>query len=1022
MKSKYRYTRHVFPSLIVLSAFAGMASADTFTPDTAGNILVPGNFSSLYGQDFTIVASGGTGTSYTAVIESGVVFTGDTTELNAINVTADGYTITNNGTLSGNRGIFSPGNTLTLINNGGITGNSGSGVAVLGGSSITNNEYGVIEGSTSGVRFLADDGGTVTNYGAITGYGTGSNAGVYGEEDDVTVYNYGSITGTNAYGVYLGDNATVENITTYDVYGYLSTAGTISGATSGVRVDDDASITNGIGGTIIGGTNGIRGDDTLTVINSGGTITGTSGFGILAGDDAIISNQSGWDEGFNTYYYGSITGGTRGVEAGGNLTLYNSYGSSITGNGGSGVHADSISYLENYGSITGTSYGIRSEGYAYIYNSGTITGTSESGIRARSLDLTNVNGVITGDTGITTTRGGSTLNFYGGTVTGTGGTAISLGATSGAGDNTVNLGINYYDTAIYGDIIGTGTGNQIISSAGYVEGDISGIQEIEVSSSGYLILQGDINDTPEITVNEDGLLSGAGTWTANITLADGATIEAYDWIADAYTGVLDIAGNVTHDAGSFIATWIQPLPVIANDGTTSTLIRSTSGTYDATDAIITLNNSDYDALRNGTYTIVEAAGGTVLGGGNEVWYNGSDDTVLGNYFATAILNSGGDLVVEIEHDFSDLPGLSRNQSSAGAALDAFMASESALSLPTSTDYALRGFVDYLDNNNLSVTQSYLGYLVAPAEAALALSQSIVNSNYRIHRLVQDHLASVRSAGGVVSIPVGTSSEPLVSAPSSAGGRSNLWGSFSYDWQDYDGRGDFSDFDGESASFTAGYDYRIAPNTVVGLLLDGSRTDVNGHGEDGDIDSFRVSAYGTYGASTGIYADALLGYGTHDNDFTDAKSFQALLTVGYTLGDQQVKHGPFAGLEYQRVDVDGFDTNYLPLTVSVKDYDVDSFRALIGYRVNASYGRFSPYASIAYAHEFEDGYNSAHSTFGPVSYRIVGGEQGSAVLLTAGTAIAIAPSLSLDLGYRGEISVDSYGMDSHGGNIGLNWTF
>src|SRR5690606_19091886 len=111
--------------------------------------------------------------------------------------------------------------------------------------------------------------------------------------------------------------------------------------------------------------------------------------------------------------------------------------------------------------------------------------------------------------------------------------------------------------------------------------------------------------------------------------------------------------------------------------------RSTSGTYDATEAVIHLEADSYDALRNGSYTIVEAAGGTVLGGGNQILYFGNDNSVLGNYFATAGISDDGSLVVDINHDFRSLPGLSSNQRSAGAALDVFMAAESTLAPGTS---------------------------------------------------------------------------------------------------------------------------------------------------------------------------------------------------------------------------------------------------------------------------------------------------------------------------------------------------
>jgi outer membrane autotransporter protein len=114
-----------------------------------------------------------------------------------------------------------------------------------------------------------------------------------------------------------------------------------------------------------------------------------------------------------------------------------------------------------------------------------------------------------------------------------------------------------------------------------------------------------------------------------------------------------------------------------------------------------------------------------------------------------------------------------------------------------------------------------------------------------------------------------------------------------------------------------------------------------------------------------------------------------------------------------------ETGALPLSIS--GYEADSLRGLIGYRVNANYGTFRPYASVAYAHEFEDGENRRSASFGGVPFSVVGAAQSSAVLITAGTGIGLTSYLTLDIGYRGEIAIDD-GLTSHGGSIGLNYSF
>jgi outer membrane autotransporter protein len=83
--------------------------------------------------------------------------------------------------------------------------------------------------------------------------------------------------------------------------------------------------------------------------------------------------------------------------------------------------------------------------------------------------------------------------------------------------------------------------------------------------------------------------------------------------------------------------------------------------------------------------------------------------------------------------------------------------------------------------------------------------------------------------------------------------------------------------------------------------------------------------------------------------------------------------------------------------------------------------FRPYASAVYAHEFEDGANSATASFGGTSFKVSGAEQSSAILLGIGTGIALSDSLTLDVGYRGDIAVDD-GLTSHGASLGLNYSF
>ena len=231
MKPKYhRRIRHAFPSLIVVPAILQLATAATFEPDTAGNILVPGNFSSINGQNFTIIADGGAGTSFTAIIENGVIFTSDAVLQDAMQVSVSGYTITNNGSLTGTDDGISSTVDITLENFGTIEGLASEGIITTGGfTSITNNAGGIIRGADDAVFFSTNE-GQVINFGQI--FGVNGSSGVSGQssfqvvnfglidaesvgilgDQAIQVRNYKDIT-SGTHGVALGFQSSYQNIT-----------------------------------------------------------------------------------------------------------------------------------------------------------------------------------------------------------------------------------------------------------------------------------------------------------------------------------------------------------------------------------------------------------------------------------------------------------------------------------------------------------------------------------------------------------------------------------------------------------------------------------------------------------------------------------------------------------------------------------------------------------------------------------------------------------------------------------------
>lgn len=804
-------------------------------------------------------------------------------------------------------------------------------------------------------------------------------------------------------------------------------------------------------------------------INNNGTLVSTGGAGNHGIDTADLPGITPSVTVNNT---GSITGASA-IRANNSLILTNSGLLSGTGLADAAVYTRNGGTITNNlgGTITGVVSGIVSDsltGNLLVNNFGTIRGTNGSAIQVGSgIGVTiNNSGLITSPTNAFSGNiGADVLNLNAGSslvgnVLGGGGIDVinfNGGLTTpGAISNSIRGNVTAITT-----LNKTGTGVAFVGLPGdpayAIDADTIAI------TGGGLYLNGTVtgNLALQTTINANGTaLGGTGIWDANVNVLSGGFSAGsipinLDSSPVNAVGAVTLTGDVVHSAGSFIRFDVVPDAPI-NNGINSDLIIQTgvANSYNVTGANLRISSTNNNrVIRDGIYTVV-ASDAAIVGypalGTLGVQYNanvnatdtgfvgsqvsnvGTSDTsnVLTRYFtATALADANTNLVLNVQHNFAALPGLTTNQVALAGAIDASINSSNPLT---------QDFIAALDNSDLVTVQASLAAL--DPSSYLGFTTVAMSSNYRLHRMVQDHLAVVRDGGETITettAPTRDSKGGMIPGESVSGssGNGNVWGSASYDSQDYDVAGNRADFNGDSWSFTAGFDWRISSNFVLGVVLDGSRGSFDGQGATTDVDSYRGALYGTWGASMGLYSDFLVGYGDHSMDSTrtlggvlggltsgnqDATSLQALWTIGYTMGNEQVKHGPFIGLEYQNVDADGF-SEIGPVPLSVSGYEADSLRGLVGYRVNGNYGTFRPYASVAYAHEFEDGTNRGSASFGGVPFSIYGANQSSAILITAGTGIALTNYLTLDLGYRGEIAVDD-GLTSHGGSIGLNYSF
>jgi len=968
-----------------------------------------------------------------------------------------------------------------------IVGTAGNGVAVADNTVLPAVDYGIVndEGTitggangvfagalarvfnegiiagTSNIGVLGGAGSMVHNFSEgisdISSLSGGTDGAVIGKDSwVVNESNYGTamITG-GAAGVIAGAGSTIINFS--DNYenplnsggGYA--ASTITGGTAGVITGEGSTVTN------------FSDHDGVSVITGGAT-------GVIAGAGSTVMNDG---------YSGTstITGGIDGMSIGADSDVYNVRGK-ITGTTGNGITtADNTALpaigngIKNLGTIAGGTNGVFAGDFARVYNGGTITGTANIGVHTGANSVVDNYGTITGTVGVSAFGTGGTfnLNNTGGVITGTGGVAI-VGLLSGANTFRLSAGPG---SVINGDIHGglgfdtlilNGGRTSAYGATNVVHGDVTSMQDIIKNSTGtaFLGAPGDslfLIQTDAIHTTGGGLFingnvggelvaktaihaggtafGGTGVWNADINLNAGdfsAGSTSKDLTLSPTTeamGQVELRGDLNVAAGSFIHFDVDTQAAIHNGVNSDLIVQTGAGntTTFAPGAGLLFSPLDRNKIiTDGTYTVIDSAE-PIMGAlpsltveENHVDYFGpffhegagfdTGTAVMFSEFTTIGLADGGtDLVLTMKHDFERL-ARTPNQASLGAAIDASVDSDDPL---------IQDFITAMDHSDLLTVQQTLADLTP--ETIPGLTDGIVNSGYRLHRQVQGHLAMTRSPGAVMTKT----------------GQTDLWGTASYDWQDFEKEFGTDDFDHEVGSFAAGVDYRVTDKLLLGFVLDGSSSHSDGDGFDTETESLRGAIYATWGDSTGLYVDALAGYGTHHIDSarklgrmggilfgeasssTDAKSLQAMMTVGYAVGDERVKHGPFAGLEYQNLEVDGFTQESI-LPIAFDDFDIDSLRGLIGYRVDAKLSIFRPYASVAYAHEFGGDRANATAFFGDESFKVSGSKRDSSLLMTAGTGISLMSSLTLDLGYRGDVSMEDEGLSSHGATAGVNWIF
>lgn len=416
---------------------------------------------------------------------------------NGAAITTAGGAITINGNARVNEGFA-----VTIDSNG-------------GNIEVTGTVDGVNAGAAEAITF--DAGAGTLDVGTL-------GAGQALDLEDVTITNAGATTVGQV-------DLTGDLVTSNALTGAFNATGTVEAdaiTLNGTTFDFDAAVTSGIGG---GAGAFTIGSSAATTLNFDSTVTGGSGGIDLTGTtqtfDALISTSGGGDVDLDGSAI-TLTGGITTAGANGNVALRNS---GVLGINGAISATGSVTQTANGGTV---GIGANVTGLGVTFNSATtISGSREVSATTAALAFN------------------STLNFSGGGATGTlTGSTIAFGAavTGQAGGGGTNLVFQSPTTATaFG--VGTGTANQMISSA-----------SIALLANGFTsIVFGRANASHDIAIAGVSFAdpvtfrtttAGNITLTGLLTGTDDATILLDTNAANRI--ILDVTGNAIVSAGDLI--------------------------------------------------------------------------------------------------------------------------------------------------------------------------------------------------------------------------------------------------------------------------------------------------------------------------------------------------------------------------------------------------------------------------------------------------------------------------------------
>lgn len=735
-----------------------------------------------------------------------------------------GYIVVNNGvalTNDGTTGTGAPNGEIVLLDD---TTPAANGIRLENNASLT------LSGGTNSTIFVkentASTNGIVLNGGSSVNKTGGASGNAIFSENFVSILNNGTIAASNGSGtIFVNNNAGL----TYSGTGNVSNTGGNDADDDAIRVVGTGAVSLTIGGNITSAAGGSAIDlagatatgQTVTFHDAGGSLSGI----ILLGGGAGTSNINFTGNG-DSLIAGAITGTAGAITT---MTVNKTTG---------------MAHLS--GAVTEVDNLVVTAGKLDLDAAGSSFGKASVASGA-TLDLASINGAFTvGDAG---TAGDVTDDFVlNGTLTSSAtailnanltlnaGSVVNGALSFGTGTNTITYNGGTINNVLSMADAGTHTFN-VVGADFTTNATMNGVDALNISA----------NRTFTANHNVNNLINGTG----DFTLGAGSKLVAN-------TGDVRTAGNIVMGNNSTVQVgagrFVTANSVTGANGTFAFDFNNTNAGKLILSTLANMSNytlnplaaADFSLTGSKSYVIVDGLAGNATKFGTLI-----DTNTLFTYTQTED-DVNGDIILHIaRQNQMDQIATNPNNKSAAPAVEQLLTRNT--NIPQgSRDPATVALAARLTTSTDAQINGILQTLIPTVDQGGV--QAAMNVNNQVNNQINGRLGNTRNDTGAAS---GDLTEGL-----------RFWMQGFGSSAQQDRRQGIAGYDADTFGGTVGADAEVTDNTLAGIAVSYANTQVdskNANTTDTEVDSYQVTAYGSYIVGQGSYLNGYLSYSYNDID-------------------------------------------------------------------------------------------------------------------------------------------------------------